>query len=89
MAKSIPEVKIGNEIYQIKDRTAREHLVEVSPTQPTSEDNKLWIKDQEEEYEVPTTEEFNNFKNGVNSGIIGTKQLVFNQDGTVSWLEVP
>lgn len=66
MAKSIPEVKIGNEVYQIKDRTAREHLVEVSETQPESEDNKLWIKNQEEEYEVPTIGEFNDLKSALN-----------------------
>lgn len=65
MAKSIPEVKIGNEVYQVKDRTAREHLVEVSQTQPTSEDNKLWIKNQEAEYEVPTIDEFNDLKSAM------------------------
>lgn len=85
MEKSIPELEVGNEIYQIKDRTAREHLIEIDQTQPTSEDNKLWIKNQEEEYEIPTMDEFNSFKNNVNSGLLGEKRLVFNQDGTVTW----
>lgn len=75
MAKSIPEVKIGNEVYQIKDRTAREHLVEVSTTQPTSEDNKLWIKNQEAEYEVPTIDELNDLKSAIDGIREHTKNL--------------
>lgn len=61
MAKNIPAVTIGNETYEIKDLTAREHLVEVKPgnTPPTSPDNKLWIKDEQRTFEVPTMEEFN------------------------------
>lgn len=61
MAKSIPVVTIGNETYEIKDLTAREHLVEVKPgnTPPASPDNKLWIKNEVHTYEVPTMEEFN------------------------------
>lgn len=67
MPKSIPEVKIGNEVYELKDRTAREHLVEVSTTQPSDENNRLWIKDQEAEYEVPTIDEFDSLKSALNS----------------------
>lgn len=61
MAKNIPAVTIGNETYEIKDTTAREHLVEVKPghTPPTSPDNKLWIKDETHVYEVPTMEDLN------------------------------
>ena len=56
--KNIPQVKIGNEVYDIKDTTAREHLVEVSGTKPTSVDNRLWIKDEQNTYTVPTYDEF-------------------------------
>lgn len=69
MPKSIPEVKIGNEVYELKDRTAREHLVEVSTTQPSDENNRLWIKDQEAEYEVPTIDEFNDLKSALGKQI--------------------
>lgn len=60
MAKSIPEVKIGNETYEIKDRTAREHLVEIKDgtTPPESPDNRLWIKPRENSYLVPEYSEF-------------------------------
>lgn len=58
MAKSIPSLKIGNQVFEIKDLTARRHLIEVRNDQPTSEDNQLWIKEQEEEYQVPTYAEY-------------------------------
>lgn len=51
-------IKIGNNLYQVEDSVAREHLVEVNQIQPASNCNKLWIKTQENEYEVPTIEEF-------------------------------
>lgn len=65
MAKSIPSLKIGNEVFEIKDLTARRHLIEVNNSQPTSPDNQLWIKEQEEEYRVPTYEEFTELQNMV------------------------
>lgn len=67
MAKSIPQVKIGNEIYDIKDKTAREHLIEMKPgnVPPTSPDNKLWIKGQDAEYLVPTYDEHNELKSAL------------------------
>lgn len=67
MAKSIPQVKIGNEIYDIKDKTAREHLIEVKEgnVPPTSPDNKLWIKGQDAEYLVPTYDEHNELKSAL------------------------
>ena len=65
MAKSIPSLKIGNEVFEIKDLTARQHLIEVNNSQPTSPDNQLWIKEQEEEYRVPTYEEFTELQNMV------------------------
>ena len=56
---NIPSVQVGNTVYDIKDVTAREHLVEVSQTRPTSVDNKLWIQGEHETYNVPTVEELN------------------------------
>ena len=58
MAKSIPEVKIGNETFEIKDLTAREHLIEAKNEQPIDENNKLWIKSVEHTFKVPDYEEF-------------------------------
>ena len=58
MANSIPKVKVGNEIFDVKDLTAREHLVEVNENQPSSPDNKLWIKEMENDYLVPEYAEF-------------------------------
>ena len=87
MAKSIPEVKIGNEVYQIKDRTAREHLVEVSETQPESEDNKLWIKNQEAEYEIPTMDEFDDLKSAI-KGVPYTLDYLNFQDGGIDVVKV-
>lgn len=55
---SIPVMKVGNTVYEIKDLTAREHLIEVRDDQPTSEDNKLWVRETETEHSVPTWEEF-------------------------------
>lgn len=63
---NIPSIKIGNTTYNVKDTTAREHLVEVSTTQPSSPDNRLWIKDAGNEYEIPTYEEFSEVKNTAN-----------------------
>lgn len=59
--KNIPYMRVGNEIFEIKDLTAREHLVEVRDSQPTSPDNKVWIKETEEEVQVPTYKEFQQF----------------------------
>lgn len=55
---SIPVMKVGNTVYEIKDLTAREHLIEVRDDQPTSEDNKLWVHETEAEHSVPTWTEF-------------------------------
>ena len=63
MAKSIPSVKIGNTTYEIKDLTARQHLIEVNNSQPTSPDNQLWIREQEDEFRVPTYEEYTELLN--------------------------
>lgn len=53
--KSIPAIKVGNEIYELKDLTAREHLFEVRPANdpPTSEDNKIWVHEQADEIIFP------------------------------------
>ena len=58
--KSISEAEIENEIYEIKDRTAREHLIEVKggDVPPESEDNRLWIKPMTGKYVVPDYQEF-------------------------------
>lgn len=57
MSKSIPEIKVGDEVYLVKDREAHERL-----------------------------DELETFEANANSGLLGTKQLVFNQDGTVTWV---
>ena len=53
--KNIPAIKVGNEIYELKDLTAREHLFEVRPANdpPTSEDNKIWVHEQADEIVFP------------------------------------
>ena len=56
---NIPTVKVGNTVYDIKDVTAREHLVEVSQTRPISVDNKLWIQEEQHTYEIPTMDDLN------------------------------
>lgn len=56
--KSISRIKVGNEVFDVKDITARQHLVEVQNDQPTSEDNKIWIRETAEEVQVPTYQEF-------------------------------
>lgn len=42
-----------------------EHIVEVSETQPTNEQNKLWIQPTGEEVRVPTYEEFEELRDSV------------------------
>jgi len=42
-----------------------EHIVEVSETQPTNEQNKLWIQPTSEEVRVPTYEEFEELRDSV------------------------
>ena len=60
---SISIIKVGNTIYDVKDLTARKHLIEIRNDQPTSEDNQIWIKEQEDEYRVPSYEEFQDLYN--------------------------
>lgn len=80
--KVIPEITVGNQTYKLMDETAREHLVEVKSTTPTSEDNRLWIKEMsaaEEEantYEVPTIDEFNDLKTTLNNESVRTRNLI-------------
>ena len=66
MAKSITEVKIGNETFEIKDLTAREHLIEAKNEQPIDENNKFWIKSLENTFKVPDYEEFEAVRRVVN-----------------------
>lgn len=75
---AINEIKIGNTRHPIEDTTAREHLVEVGSTQPVSEANKLWIKNQEQEYEVPTMTEFNNLMSAITQN--STEELLLRDD---------
>ena len=78
MAKNIPEIQIGNEIYEIRDATAREHMIEARDDQPTSEDNKLWIKSMEHTYLVPEYEEFEEVRNTVdrlNAHVLTTDEI--------------
>lgn len=55
---NMSQMTIGNVTYDLKDTEGRAHLVEVSNTKPVHEDNKIWIKDQENEYVVPSYDEF-------------------------------
>lgn len=57
--------KDGN-IYGVMDSEARD-AIKVSATQPQEESNKLWIKENaEEEYTVPTYDEFESVKSAIN-----------------------
>ena len=56
--KSIPQIKVGNDVFDIKDTTCRDHLIEAKNEQPTDENNKLWIKSVEKTFKVPDYEEF-------------------------------
>lgn len=89
---NIPSIKIGDTTYDVKDQVARDHLVEVGTAEPTPQsmhpDNRLYVKDYgspaDEEahtYVVITKEDFEAF-----AGTLGEKQLIFNQDGSVSWI---
>lgn len=87
---NIPSIKIGDTTYDVKDQVARDHLVEVGTTTPTHPDNRLYVKDygsvadeDAHTYIVITKEDFEAF-----AGELGTKQLVFNQDGSVSWINL-
>lgn len=93
---NIPSIKIGNTTYNVKDTTAREHLVEVSTTQPSSPDNRLWIKDAENEYEIPTYEEFSALQSEVaqkavlpvypsTDGTYILKAIISNGTAVLSW----
>ena len=59
--KNIPALKIGNDVYEMKDLTAREHMIEVRDTKPDSDDNKVWIRESKEvsplAVEIPGTED--------------------------------
>lgn len=85
--KVIPEITVGNQTYKLMDETAREHLVEVKSTTPTSEDNRLWIKEMsaaEEEantYEVPTIDEFNDLKSAMDDIYIDSQVVTLEQGG--------
>ena len=65
MEKALTEVKVGNETYLFKDATARQYLIEAKDTQPTNENNKLWIKSMEHSFVVPEYDEFEEVRDAV------------------------
>lgn len=44
------------------DAKAAGQIVQISTTKPTKENNRIWVGASEEEYEVPTMDEFNDLK---------------------------
>ena len=59
---NMPEVTVGGVTYKLKDSDLRKDIVKVSDTQPTEENNRIWIQEGDGEYQVPTYEEFSNLK---------------------------
>lgn len=88
---NIPSIRIGNTTYSVKDTVAREHLIEVSDTQPSSSDNRLWIKNAENEFQIPTYREFSNLVSEVDnkidnpSNVPAGRFMQTNYDGTAIW----
>lgn len=66
---NMSQMTIGNVTYDLKDTEGRAHVVEVSNTKPVHEDNKIWIKDQENEYVVPSYDEFEDLKQTITSEV--------------------
>lgn len=64
---NMSQMTIGNVTYDLKDTEGRAHVVEVSNTKPVHEDNKIWIKDQENEYVVPSYDEFEDLEAALSS----------------------
>lgn len=46
--KNIPAIQVGDQLFEIKDLGVREHLIEVQDTQPTEDENRVWIRDTHE-----------------------------------------
>lgn len=51
------------------DAKAAGQIVKISTTKPTQENNRIWVGTAEEEYQVPTMEEFNQLKEDLNETI--------------------
>ena len=63
---NIPEIKIGNTTYKLKDGELRDNIVLAQSTQPTNENNRIWLQENSEDRQVPTWEEFSDVKSALN-----------------------
>lgn len=76
---NIPQIQIGGVSYNVKDADFRNNAILASSSQPSQEENRLWINESaSEEYEVPTYEEFVNVKNAIQDSINGQIPFVAN-----------
>lgn len=62
---NIPEIKIGNTTYKLKDGDLREHIVENNNSQPSNENNRIWIKSSQTDVQIPTWDEFSDVNNAL------------------------
>lgn len=46
--KNIPAIQVGDQLFEIKDLGVREHLIEIQDDQPTSDENRVWVKEEKE-----------------------------------------
>lgn len=63
---NIPEIKIGNTTYKIKDTELRNNIILAQNSQPSNENNRIWLQADSEDHQVPTWEEFSAVKNTFN-----------------------
>lgn len=75
---NIPELKIGNTTYKLKDTELRENIVLAQDTQPSNENNRIWINEsQSTEYELPTYAEFSSLQSAVKATRDSVENNVF------------
>ena len=53
--------------HDLKDTKARENLIKVQASEPTEDENKVWISTNTAEIEVPTYDEFSALKSALNN----------------------
>ena len=62
---NIPQINIEGTIYKLKDAELRENIVLAQNTQPTNENNRIWLQENSEDRQVPTWEEFSEVKSAL------------------------
>ena len=58
------------------DAKAAGQIVQISTTKPTKENNRIWVGSSEEEYEVPTMDEFNDLKADLDENVSDLKSAI-------------